>query len=687
MNKTDKLKALLAARKASAQPSEPQPPQVSEAKETTSETATANNLPQTTTANTAQLSPLERIKAKIAAKKAEAEKASSDQPAQLPAQLPVTSTQPSTATQPPQLPPQPTNNDTKSAVERLREKIRQAKAANNTTNNTTNNSHSQPAPANTSAENLDVTADTANSHTSDTTNTSNKALGMSGEVITYNEQQQKFIDILGSGNSCVLIGAAGTGKTTCSKGGINALISSGVAGVLKFTDEAPHKHLVNGTAGAVIISYTRRAVNNIRKVQSEDMKKNCVTAHKLLEYQPEEKEIFNPETGETRKSKVFMPSRNSSNPLPASLKVIIVEEASMLSVELYKEIVLALPKDIIWVFIGDLNQLPPVFGSAILGYKLLELPVVELTEVYRQALESPIISLAHRILSGKPIPVEEFESLNVKNQLTLHPWKKKLSDENAAMILIKFFANAYDKGAYDVEEDMILIPYNKGCGTIEVNKGIANHIARKHGRTTYEIIAGFNTHYLSVGDKILVDREDGEVVEITPNTKYFGKSPQHPSIHLDYWGCNQKPEADDIYEDEDDTDIDAMLDNLADFEVEDRKTQCSHIVKVKLAESEQVVELTSASAINNILLSYAMTVHKAQGSEWRKVFFCLHQSHATMLQRELLYTGVTRAREELYIICEPNSFVKGIQSQKIKGDTLEEKAEFFKGKLEANDGY
>jgi ATP-dependent exoDNAse (exonuclease V) alpha subunit len=51
-----------------------------------------------------------------------------------------------------------------------------------------------------------------------------------------------------------------------------------------------------------------------------------------------------------------------------------------------------------------------------------------------------------------------------------------------------------------------------------------------------------------------------------------------------------------------------------------------------------------------------------------------------MIQRELMYTAVTRAREELYIICEDDAFTKGITNQRIKGDTLAEKAEYFKGK-------
>jgi exodeoxyribonuclease V alpha subunit len=94
--------------------------------------------------------------------------------------------------------------------------------------------------------------------------------------------------------------------------------------------------------------------------------------------------------------------------------------------------------------------------------------------------------------------------------------------------------------------------------------------------------------------------------------------------------------------------------------------------------SEEEVSISTASEVNSLLLGYVLTVHKSQGSEWRKVFLILHQSHNIMLQRELLYTACTRPREELYIICEPNSFEKGILSQRIKGNTLAEKAEYLK---------
>jgi len=118
---------------------------------------------------------------------------------------------------------------------------------------------------------------------------------------------------------------------------------------------------------------------------------------------------------------------------------------------------------------------------------------------------------------------------------------------------------------------------------------------------------------------------------------------------------------------------------------EDRVKDASHIIKIKLLDSERELELKTASELNNLVMAYALTVHKSQGSEWRKVFLILHQSHNTMIQRELLYTACTRAREELYVICEPDSFEKGIIGQRIKGNTLQEKAQHFKGKVESGD--
>jgi len=505
--------------------------------------------------------------------------------------------------------------------------------------------------------------------------------GMHGELVTYNSKQQAIIDLVLSGKDCILLGAAGTGKTTSIQGAIQALIQSGAAGIL---DGEDHKHLpLEGAPGIVITSFTRRAVSNVRKVVNTGMKANCITHHKLLEYQPEYYTVWDEETGAEKNTMRFAPTRNQVRTLPPSLRVIFIEESSMYSNEFYTELILAKPSHTQFIFIGDINQLPPVFGSAVLGYKLLELPTIELTEVYRQALESPIIRLAHRILSGTPILKEEYPEWYVEGKLKLHPWKKKLSSDLALATAAKFFTTALDSGAFNPTEDMILLPFNKAFGTIELNKHIANHLARTQSKITHEIIAGFNKHYLSVGDKVLYEKEDAYVVSITPNPSYSGAAYQPASSTLDYWGHDSSLKVPEVETSEED--IDFYLTQIAldaGSDAEDRVRQASHQVVVRIDETDTEVTLEAAADLNSLLLSYALTVHKSQGSEWRKVFLVLHQSHATMIQRELLYTAVTRAREELYVICEPETFTNGIISQRIKGNTLEEKCEYFKGKLE-----
>ena len=516
-----------------------------------------------------------------------------------------------------------------------------------------------------------------------------------GNQITYNSLQQKAVDLGGNGESLVLIGAAGTGKTTSQKGLVQSLILNGKAGLL--TAEG-HKHLVSGTPGIVVCAYTRRAVANIKRNMPADMQANCITIHKLLEYQPVYYEVWDEAAGEMKNKMVFEATRHAGRPLPASIHTIIFEESSMLGTDLYKEVRDACLHSVQEVFLGDIQQLPPVFGPAILGFKLLELPVVELTEVYRQALESPIIALAHRILSANPIPVSEFPEWKKPGQLTIHPWKKKINAQNALDTAAMFFvgnchaekdpkkqhAGAFKSGLYNPEDDIILLPFKKSFGTIELNKYIANALAKSRKAVVHEIVAGFNKHYFSIGDKVLYDKEDATIIDIDRNISYAGAQPQPASEYLDYWGQVNEEHINRIsLEGDEGPDIDFILNQVATSEQsEERVRAASHTITLRMNDSEQEFKTDKAADINAMLLGYALTVHKSQGSEWRKVFFVCHQSHATMLQRELLYTAVTRAREELYIICEPETFVNGIQSQRVQGNTLAEKAEYFKGKKE-----
>lgn len=566
-------------------------------------------------------------------------------------------------------------------------------------------------------------------HSSDNTNTlsdapdiaathAHKEYGVAKDV-TLNSKQQEFHDLVLTGADCILIGPAGTGKTTSMKQTTRSLMD--IPGRLPtIGPDQETKWLKHGAPGAAILSYTRKAVNNIRHAVAEELKRNTLTIHKLLEFAPVIYEIEDPEDpGQFKKTMVFEPKRNAGNPLPSSLIFIAHEESSMESTSLYKLLEEALPHQHQEIFLGDIQQLTPIFGPAILGFKMIELPIVELTEVYRQALDSPILDLAHKIIrgdtnefssereqythtrpDGKKVVryrVPAYDKLtrkqigpdgSVLSELVIHPWQKKLSVDDALPTIIKQFTTWADAGYYNPDDDIILCPFNKALGTIEVNKGIAQHLGIKRGAIVHEVIAGFNKHYLAVGDRVLYDKEDAYITSINKNGSYLGVSPKASSIHLDRWGHQQLKlsEQEKLQQqaelDEDLDHFDLVMEAAA-AEVKDRVTVSSHVVTIQYAygDTEQV-SLDSAAEINNLLGGYCITFHKFQGSEVERGFILLHNSHAVMNSRELLYTGVTRYKKFLHVICEPDTFEKGVASQRIKGNTLAEKAEVFKGKIE-----
>jgi ATP-dependent exoDNAse (exonuclease V) alpha subunit len=129
--------------------------------------------------------------------------------------------------------------------------------------------------------------------------------------------------------------------------------------------------------------------------------------------------------------------------------------------------------------------------------------------------------------------------------------------------------------------------------------------------------------------------------------------------------------------------------NLEDLEREkaERKQQASHIVHI-VYEDESFDDISAAGdfAKETFSLGYALTVHKAQGSEWRKVFIVLHKDFAISLYRELFYTAVTRARTKVTIIAKDMVVQKAIKNQRIKGNTLKDKLEYFNSGADMRDG-
>jgi len=534
-----------------------------------------------------------------------------------------------------------------------------------------------------------------------------------------NKEQSEAVRRFGiNGESGCLIGPAGTGKTTTMKAVIRAMILSGRVPILPH--EAKHKYLQTGLPGIFSGSFTRIATRNLRDNCPDDIKGNVHTIHRLLEYEPEFKEVIDPQTQKVRNVRYFVPTRTPYRPLPRQLVVFNIDESSMVGYSnLYRKLEAAVGCDKPqFMFIGDIAQLPPVMDDAVLGYKMLELPVVELTQVYRHA--GAIVNLANHIRVGNTIPagkavapysanlrklprklvedaINEWNKEEDGSKVTIHLWKTRLEGEvgqlRALQNLNNFFKKEFEDKRYDPMHHMILMPYNKAVGTIELNKFIAEFLGKQRNAEVHEVIAGFQKHYFAVGDKVFFEREEAIITKINRNDMYSGKLPQLPSVTLDRWGhdsVNKKHSDSEEFDS-----IDKLL-NISVDEDEERKNAASHVIYVRkivdIEDNEKGEEeddeaghrIDSAAEVNNLIFGYALTIHKSQGSQWQKVYCIFHNSHNRNLQRELLYTAITRAQKELYVIAEPETFIQGVVSQHIVGNSLAEKAEYFKGKIANN---
>lgn len=512
--------------------------------------------------------------------------------------------------------------------------------------------------------------------------------------IVWNEQQQEFIQTVLAGQSCILFGKPGAGKSTVIKGALATLLENADIPALKnHPDTTHHRYLPDGIPGIIICSYTNRSVNNINNILRDlKLSANCHTIHKILEYSPEVYQVIDEATGETKNTMRFIPTRDKNRPLPDGIKYVIMDESANIPLDLAEQLYDALPnrEHTVFIYVGDLNQLPPVFGASAMIDAAIQQNIkrIELTQVYRQARDNPIIDLTLRIVEGEqlePQKIKELYNDTNTDRINFRFWQKRCGQDEALFTLkAKIFAAAYKSSDYVPGRDIILCPFNKGLGTIELNKHIAQFLAKEHDREVWEVIAGFNKYYYSIGDVVIYNKDDYIIKDIKINSAYSGKWPQKHSKTLDYWGAEHSGITD--YSEQE---IEMMLDAPLSDDDEIMPRLSSHIVTLRPinpdmceSESEMLVHLSSSQEVNNMTLGYALTVHKAQGSQWENVFLILHHSHSTMLSRELLYTACSRPKQRLFVICENNSFKTGIATQRIKGANITEKIENYKQRQE-----
>jgi ATP-dependent exoDNAse (exonuclease V) alpha subunit len=545
--------------------------------------------------------------------------------------------------------------------------------------------------------------------------------------IKYDESQLRAIAGIAHNKVSVLIGAAGTGKTTVTNAVVEQLAKR-VASVqasevnfvyVKLGDEnvrmlerdaisqgLMEKPQQDEMPGIAFAAYTGRASQQIKRAIPPAWHKNISTIHSLLGYAPEfeMRESIDPITGNIfeKEARVFRPTFNKSCKLPYAIYVL--DEASMIPIPLFNELIDAIHETSRILLIGDIHQLPPVYGKSVLGYAMRKWPVFELTTIHRQAAGNAIIANAHHTLQGKPLE-------NAKNFHLIGNSPKQPSPAGAGG-LQTFFLNIIkqlseypvDKNdpngpkRFDPYKDTIIVPQNKGpVGAVELNEHLVtmfNPEIKENGITLNKRInihTGNNHVYFALRDKVMITKNIntidppitngmiGIVESININGKYDMKRAQ-----VDF-GSDDDDELSEDALDLDLNNLDFALGKALggdeeekgkkDDETDDQR-QASHVLTIKF-ENGQTYSCSTAGDYRAVVHGYAITCHKSQGGEYPNIIILCHSVNAVMLTQEWLYTAITRARNNVYIVCNQRGLDKALSRQVIKGYTLKDKIKSY----------
>ncbi|MBQ3365789.1 MAG: ATP-dependent RecD-like DNA helicase [Acidaminococcaceae bacterium] len=273
-------------------------------------------------------------------------------------------------------------------------------------------------------------------------------------------------------------------------------------------------------------------------------------------------------------------------------QAVIVDEASMLDIYLFYHLLEALPLGCRLILVGDVDQLPSVGPGSVLKdiIRCGKMPVVRLHEVFRQAEVSPIVRNAHRINRGL------LPECAADSDFSLTEFAE---EEPAAAYITDLYAEATKSGGW--QSLQILSPMHKGpCGVQNLNSLLQDRVNPPSARKEEIRQPGGVT--LRLGDKVMQIRNNYEK---------------------------------DVYNGD--------IGQIADIS--------GKTVKVWYPERPDGEYVTYGEGeTDELQLAYAMSVHKSQGSEYSRVVLALVPGHYIMLQRNLLYTAVTRAREKVELV-------------------------------------
>ena len=299
---------------------------------------------------------------------------------------------------------------------------------------------------------------------------------------------------------------------------------------------------------------------------------------------------------------------NKNNPL--SSEVLIIDEFSMVDSLLLSKLFEACRKVHKVLFIGDYHQLPSVApGNVLKDFIESHLKAIELDEIYRQTKDSGIVQLAHQLIRQEVHDLslfDQYKDINFFNSTNFEVVK------NVVMIVKKAIESGYDQN--DIQ---VLAPIYKGVAGIDaLNLALQEVFNPKEDQDEYRI---GQTVY-RVGDKILQTKN--------------------------------RPD-DDVYN----GDIGVLVEI-------GRKDGFEYLEDTLIVDFDgNFVEYTSKDFLT-FTLAYCMSIHKAQGNEFKIVIMPVLDDYYIMLKRNLIYTGLTRAKQSLFILGSPKAFLYGIQNVK-----------------------
>jgi exodeoxyribonuclease V alpha subunit len=366
-------------------------------------------------------------------------------------------------------------------------------------------------------------------------------------------QQREAVRSVWEHKIAVITGGPGTGKTTI------------VRVLCELADHLKQRFALAAPTGRA----SRR--------MSDATGRPAQTIHRLLE--------FNPREGGFQ--------YNSERPL--DLDLLIVDEASMIDIYLLYALVDALPADAAIVFVGDIDQLPSVGPGQVLRDIMDSgiAHVVELTEVFRQALDSTIVTNAHRINAGE-MPIDAPRKDGVLTDFyTISTDDPRIAQDRIVELVTTRIPRAF--GVDAMQDIQVLAPMHRGeVGCTALNRALQAAL---------------------VGDNFGVERgqtwwREGDKVMQTRNSYERGV-------------------------------FNGDIGRIASIDTAKKSLFVQFDEKLVTYEFSELDELQHA---------YAVTVHKSQGSEYPVVVMPVMTQHFVMLQRNLLYTAVTRARKLVVLV-------------------------------------